>query len=107
MKNTSGKLINDLHLSVLYHIINIKMKQLVGLERLGEVVDIFKIFLIHNRPLDKVALLQNFFDAGKALIGKGNVFIFLVDFIVANYFLALGFIGVFTVFFFLNFLKAA
>jgi len=70
-------------------------------------VYVFKISLVYNGALDKSALLQNPLNGGKALVAKGNVFVFFVDLVIADNFLALGFIGVFAVFLFFYFFKAA
>jgi len=107
VQNAPGKFIDNLHLSVLHHVVNVQMKKLVGFQRLRKIMYVFKISLVNNGPLDKTTLLQNLLNDGKPLVAKGNVFIFFIDLVIADNLFPLGFIGVLAVFLFVDFLQAA
>ena len=83
-QNASGKLVNNFHLSVLNHVINIALKHFMRPHSLCHVVRIFEILGIKKRSADDLVRLQQRFELQHTLIGKSDAFALFVCFIIAD-----------------------
>ena len=72
-KDTAGELIYYLHLASLHHIVHIPVKQLMGLECLGKVMDIFKVVVGEKRTFYILILEQKSLYLVHAVVGEHNM----------------------------------
>ena len=83
-KDTAGELIYYLHLPGLHYIVHITVEQFVGFKSLGEVMDIFEVFVDEKRALYIFILEKEGFYLIHSIIGEDNMLGLLVQLIIPH-----------------------
>ncbi len=72
LKDTPREFIHNLNLAVPDYVVHVVVEKPVGAQRLGEVVRILKILLVHERTLDQIVLMEYRVYMVHSLIREGN-----------------------------------
>ncbi len=84
VQDAAGKLVDDLHLALVDHVIDVEVEKLVGAHQLGEVVDVLEVLVGEHAVLDEPALCEDLLDFVHSLVGEGDPLVFLVDLVIAH-----------------------